>query len=202
MENQPDIKPVKNLPVIKIIFAILAVIVVGELIWAGMTLVSKSRVQNPVLDAITQNTQPAVQQPAKIALQANKQSLKTGETVTVNILVDTGGRNTDGIDVILNFDPKTLSADKVTTGTIYPNYPVNSVDPAGKVSLSGITSVDKSFSGTGVLGTVTFKAVSLGKTTVALNFSLGNTTDTNIIESKTTKDVLTKVDNLTLQIIP
>lgn len=184
-----------NQTVIKIVLAILAIIIIGELIWAGMTLISGSKV-------IQIAPQPVPQQPAKITLQADKQSLKIGEVATVNILVDTGGRNTDGTDVILNFDPKTLSADKVTSGTIYPNYPVNSVDPAGRVSLSGITSVDKSFSGAGVLGTVTFKAVSLGKTTVALDFSLGNTTDTNVIESKTTKDVLTKVDNLTLQIIP
>ncbi len=204
MDTQPILNQSKNKPTVKVILAVLAIIVIGELIWAGITLTKGNKTNIPVVDNLTRTTT----QPARIILQSDKAGLKIGEQVKVDILVDTGGKATDGTDVILNFDPKTLSvvtasvsAKPVSVGTIYTSYPKNSQEP-DKVLLSGISGVGSSFSGQGLLGSVTFKALAAGLTTVAVDFRLGSTTDSNMIETGTVTDVLTEVKNLSLTILP
>ena len=208
MDTQPsnNTPPIKKLPLGKIILSILAIVVVGELIWAGTTLIKKDQPQVPIIDQLAQTVSEP--KPAQIILQSSSQILKVGDQIKVDILVDTGGKQTDGTDVILNFDPKTLvvvlasgSANPVIQGTVYNSFPVNVLNQ-GKVVLSGIASVGTSFSGQGLLGSVTFKAVSVGNTSLAVDFILGRTTDSNIIETSSAKDILTSVKNLDLQISP
>lgn len=208
VNQQPNISAAAKLPLTKIILSILAIVVVGELIWAGVTLTKGTNV--PIIDNITQQTIEI--KPAQVILQANKQELKVGEELMVDILVDTGGKPTDGSDVILNFDPKTLAVQfssvsgklsPVLPGMVYGSFPINTLDSTGsKIVISGISSVGATFSGQGSLGSVTFKAIAPGSTTVAVDFILGSTVDSNIIESNSAKDILTNVKNLNLQISP
>ncbi len=141
----------------------------------------------------------------KIVLIADKKNLPVGDTVKVTIKISTGGHTTDGMDVVLNYDPnllETAGSSAFSEGEVYDEYPIVSDDAkVGIIEISGIAYPDKNgFNGTGTFGVLSFKTKKSGNATIAVNFEKGLTTDSNIIETKTTDDILTKVYNLDLQI--
>lgn len=145
-------------------------------------------------------------QPASVnlSLEAVGQDFKVGKVVTVNVRVNTGERRTDGIDLVLNFDPKILEATPASLikTTIYPDYPQMRVDSkVGLVQISGISGVEgKTFKGEGILATINFRAKAAGKTTLTIDFAKGQTNDSNVVESATGLDILEGVNNLSLTI--
>jgi len=116
----------------------------------------------------------------------------------VDIVVDTGGSSTDGSDAVIKFDSSKLStsADKITKGAIYDSFPFNPATVSdGKVAVSGIASLDKPFTGKGVLATIQFTVLpgaNTGTTLVTYDYTQGSTTDSNIVESGTIRDLLTQ----------
>lgn len=200
----------------KVIMIVLAVVVVAEIGWGVWSLTLGSGKSQPVktsnqqTSSTTDSTLQKSAQPAKLTLTTQSSNIKVGDVVKVDILIDTGGRATDGTDLILNFDPKVLSVKTasasakdvpISTGTVYSSFPKNSLDP-GKISLSGISGLNNSFTGQGLLGSVNFTALLPGQTAVAIDFGLGKTSDSNVIESKTNQDILSEVSNLNLNIKP
>jgi hypothetical protein len=130
--------------------------------------------------------------------------LNKGCEVSVKINLDTQGVQTDGTDVIVLYNAAqlTTSTSQITNGTIYPEYPGNSVDTSGKISISGISSVSSPYSGTGTFATIKFTVASTLKENdkIALNFDFDpnnktKTTDTNVVERGTIADVLSSVNN-------
>lgn len=131
--------------------------------------------------------------------------LNKGCEVTIKINLDTQGVQTDGTDVIVLYTPAQLSTttSQITNGTIYPEYPGNSVDSAGgKISISGISSVSSPFSGNGTFATIKFNVANTLKENdkINLNFDFDpnnktKTTDTNVVERGTIADVLNAVTN-------
>ncbi len=131
--------------------------------------------------------------------------LNKGCEVTIRINLDTQGVQTDGTDVIVLYTPAQLSisTSQITDGTIYPEYPGNSVDSAGgKVSTSGISAASSPFSGTGLFSTLKFKVADTiavnTKVDLKFDFDPNNktkTTDSNVVERGTIADVLSSVTN-------
>lgn len=130
--------------------------------------------------------------------------LNKGCEITIKINLDTQGVQTDGTDVIVLYTPAQLSTStsQITNGTIYPEYPGNSVDTSGKISISGISSVSSPFTGTGTFATIKFNVASTLKENdkINLNFDFDpnnktKTTDTNVVERGTIADVLSAVTN-------
>lgn len=131
--------------------------------------------------------------------------INKGCEISVKINLDTQGVQTDGTDVIVLFTPAqlTTATSLITNGTIYPEYPGNSVDvQGGKISISGISSVSSPFSGSGTFATIKFNVASTlaENTKVNLNFDFDpndktKTTDTNVVERGTIADVLSAVTN-------
>lgn len=131
--------------------------------------------------------------------------LNKGCEITVKINLDTQGVQTDGTDVIVLYTPAQLSTttSQITNGTIYPEYPGNSVDSSGgKISISGISSVSSPFSGNGTFATIKFNVANTLKENdkINLNFDFDannktKTTDTNVVERGTIADVLNAVTN-------
>lgn len=131
--------------------------------------------------------------------------LNKGCEISIKINLDTQGVQTDGTDVIVLFTPAQLSTttSQITNGTIYPEYPGNSVDSSGgKISISGISSVSSPFSGSGTFATIKFNVASSLKEgdKINLNFDFDpnnktKTTDTNVVERGTIADVLSAVTN-------
>lgn len=181
----------------KIILLILGVAVLGELIFAVVTLTKGvPPVGGSRLTSLNK---------ANIALLLPKSEYKVGETLAIKIRVDTNGNKTSGTDVLLRFDPKIFEASGdgvITKGTIYQDYPVASVDPkVGLITISGISpSKDSGFKGAGILATVNLKAKASGQTKITLDFTNGSSKDTNILDAGSSRDLLQKVIPLSLTI--
>lgn len=118
----------------------------------------------------------------------------------LSVNVDTAGAQTDGTDAILIFDTSRFAATSVTNGTIYPDYPGNNIDStAGKVFISGLSSISQPFTGTGTLATVNFTVkpnAALGATQIKFDFNpidKAKTDDSNVVERTTIVDILNSV---------
>lgn len=183
------------------IFTLLAIAIIAELIWALKTLGGNTS-SIPALSALTNTPQATVVQNGSITLSTPKSTVfAVGDKISVNINVDSV-KATDGTDVILNYDPKLLTVTQnAEVGNIYNDYPLNVFDNAtGKISLSGISSNPNGAIAKGLFGTIILEAKAPGKTTISVDFVKDSTTDSNIIETKTSKELLGKVGNLEVEI--
>lgn len=172
----------------KVVFVILVIVLVVELVIGAKTLLSP--IEPPQTTPLPQT---ATQEKPTLSLSTNKTNYLVGQEVLVSVTLSTGGHTTDGTDAILQFDPQVLEpADNFfEKGTLYQDYPgIKKDQPKGTVSASGITVSSGGFKGTGVFGTFKFRAKKVGTSSVELKFSPSSTTDSNIIESNSAKDLL------------
>lgn len=146
-------------------------------------------------------SQPVAAFAATLSLSPASGTFNKGCTFKLNVNVDTGGAQTDGTDAIIRFDPTRASATQITPGNIYSDYPGTNIDSTGKITISGLASVSSPFSGNGTLATIDFSVPSTaptGATAITFEFDPNDptkTTDSNIVERNTVKDVLTSVTN-------
>lgn len=182
--------------IFKIIFLVLLVIVAGEAIWAGGTLFT------PVQKTKVNTIEPLSQ--GWIILKSDKFEFKQGDDIPVDIKIVTGGREVDSIDVSINFDPKILEATAATSfdkGNIFKEYPFVDINKSGVVKISAITPPgQKGFLGIGNLGRINFRARSNGQAKITVDFKKESTTDSNIIEAGTTRDILGQVSDLDIAV--
>ena len=121
---------------------------------------------------------------------------QSGATYPVGIIMDSSGHSVDGVDVIINFDPKKAKVvdTKVSAATLFENVLVNSVDNVkGQIKFSGVTFNPKPL--TGIVGTFRFQPLSTGTVTFTFDYIPKATTDSNIAEHGTAVDVLGNVTN-------
>jgi len=144
---------------------------------------------------------PASALAATLSVSPPTGTFNQGCNFSVNVLVDTAGVITDGTDAVIKYDPARLTANApVIIGTIYPEYPIAIIDVAkGEIKVSGIASSSQSYSGSGVLATINFTVANSG-TPTALTFDFdpnnkGTTTDSNVVEKDSIRDVLSSVTN-------
>lgn len=186
-----------------LIIIIAALAILAEVSWAVWT------ITEPMVSVDSQVTVQKKAQKNTLSLKASKTTWRVGEQFPVTVNMDSS-KLTDGADIILIYDPKFLSPVKDSTtkvplkaGTIYSDYPYNSVDEkAGRITVSGITSRTGGIIPQGVFGTITFLAKAPGQTKISFDFTFGKTTDSNVIETKTARDVLEEVQNLDVTVTP
>lgn len=179
------------------LFIVLGVIIAAEIIWAGWSIFKGTTPQ-----VSTQETPSGEPVQTTVTLTSDKASLKLGEKATVSINLSSNSK-TDGLDLIITYDPKLLSAKPVTLGTLYSDYPQNVLDDkAGRISVSGITGQAGGILADGLFGKVEFRAKAPGVAAISLEFTPGESSDSNVTESGTGKDILEKVNNLELNILP
>ncbi len=182
----------------KIIFGILGLIVIAEILWVGKMIYYAQNTNTAPPPALIKSAS------TEITLTSSKNEIKVGEefNVDINIL---SSATTDGVDLIISFDPALLSitdtVKPVTTGTIYVDYPFNAMEN-GKITVSGISSATSGIIPNGLFGSIAFQAKAVGLAKIAVDFTPNNTKDSNIIESETGQDILEKVTNLELNILP
>lgn len=144
-----------------------------------------------------------------LSLSPSAVNLKANTNVPVDINLNTGGVNIDGVDVFyLRFNASLLQvvdSDAVTTGvqiapgTLFPITLANTVDNVnGTISFTQAAAGGSFFNGSGKLATVTFRGISNSTTTANFDFTLGSTTDTNV--SGTGVDQLAQVSGTTFTI--
>lgn len=142
---------------------------------------------------------------ATLSLVSNKVSYKTGEPVLVDVKLFTGGFTTDSTDLVIKYDPQILapSADNfAVSGNIYSEYPGVQIDKQkGLIGISGITLPgQKGFSGVGKFAKLNFNALKNGNTKVVIEFEAGETSDSNVVLSGSSKDILAGVENADINI--
>lgn len=184
----------------KVIFLVLGVAILIEAIYAVKVLTAP--LPTPPTSKATTAVAPQLTG-GSMSLSANKTELKIGDTVSVAVLFNSGGHTLDGADLIVKFDPKVLEVFKngLLKGQAFDEYPLLVVDQkAGLISISGINTVKKDLKGTGVLANIVFTAKAKGQTNLTVNFEPNSTSDSNLVEAGTAKDILEKVYNLGLNV--
>lgn len=119
-----------------------------------------------------------------------------GTTYTVGITLDSAGKVIDGADVVIKFNPAVAKVEetKVTTTPVFEQFPLNQVDNvAGQIRFSGLTFNQRAI--TGVIGTFRFRPLAKGEVNFTFDFTPGATTDSNIADHATAKDILGEVEN-------
>lgn len=171
----------------RVVFVILGVLLVVELYLGAKTLLS------PIGQPQTTPLPQKLTQKATLTLSTSKTNYLVGEQVSVSVTLDTSEHTTDGTDTILKYDPQILepTTDFFEKGSLYQDYPgVKKDQLKGEVLASGITVSSGGYKGKGIFGIFKFKAKKVGTTSIELKFSPSSTTDSNIIESKSAKDLL------------
>ena len=142
---------------------------------------------------------------ATLSVSPTTQSVVVGDTFMVNILLDTQGTAVDGVDIrYLNYNPSLLQVQdvdankagtQIAPGTLMSSTLANTVDTTqGRVNLSQIISAGGTkYTGSGVLATITFRAIAAGTANVSFDYTASNTTDSNVAAAGT--DTLTGVTN-------
>ncbi len=153
-------------------------------------------INSGIIKAQTQN--------ATLALDPSTGSYIIGNTYTLNIRLNTNGNDTAGADIhYLNYNPALIEIQdsvsgtagaQIQAGSLYTNTVVNSVDTVnGRINFSQTSFGGTTYNGTGILASVTFKALAGGTANLTFNFTAGNTTDTNV--ASLGQDVLNSVTN-------
>lgn len=121
-----------------------------------------------------------------------------GQEFGVDIVLDTGGEEIDGIDVrFLHFDPLLLEVISIQESGILSNTQINQFDNVlGTVELSQSTSPPSTYNGVDTVATITFKVKDVGSDTLSFDHTPGNTVDTNIVQGN--QDILQSVGTLPL----
>lgn len=197
--NRPVLQKIKNLfsgP--KIIFIVLGIVILVEIVYAVkvLTVPTPPSPSSPKSVALSPSA-------AKISLTSAKLTYAVGEIIPVAVVVNTGGRSVDGVDLIVRFDPKVLEivSGSLARGKIFSEYPLLAGDTkAGLISISGVSNANSSFTGQGEFALLNLKAKLPGRVTLAIDFQKGTTTASNLVEASTSKNILDTVDNLELQI--
>ena len=118
-----------------------------------------------------------------------------GQTYPVGILVDSKSAKIDGVDVIINFDPaKAEVVGGVSAGNLFERAVLNQIDnETGQIRFSALSFDAKPV--TGIAATFSFRPKAAGEVDFNFDFKPGVTTDSNMAENGTAKDILGKVEN-------
>ncbi|MBI3486362.1 hypothetical protein HY025_05500 [Candidatus Daviesbacteria bacterium] len=190
----------------KILFIVLILIIIAELIWGAWYIFRplqkriNSSPQNSLVTKLPKST-------ASIKLSSINPSVSVGDKLSVDINLSSKNTPSDGVDIVIKYDPNFLrvegkNEEVFIKGSVFPEYLGYKVDnKLGVLRISGISEVTSAPAiAQGLFGTVNFKAVNQGTTQVVVDFKPGNTTDSNVIDSKSNKDILDKVSNLSVKI--
>ena len=203
--NITNINGANKFPVKRTIFVLVMLIIVGEIAWVGWNIYSSMN-KAGIGSINTKDTPNLSENLANLTLKTLKTSAAVGEKIPVDVLISSV-RASAGTDVVIYYDPKLLSVDMpnggtpVTAGLLYSDYPVNRLDAqSNRIDFSGISASQAGTQANGVLGTMNFIAKAPGKAKIWFDFTPGSTSDSNVVESQTSQDILSKVVNLEINI--
>lgn len=199
-ESESRMSPVKKFLAewffsVRVVYPLLALIILIEVYFGLKTLLSPL----PAVEKLAPISQGVV------ALTTDQPSYLVGDQIPVTIKLSTGGYNSVGADLVLKYDPNFLEAketDFFEQGETYQDYPGTSLDKKnGMIFISGIVLSDRGgFNGTGIFGRLKFVAKKQGLTLVKVEFQADSTTDSNIIDTVSAKDVLAQAIDVEINI--
>jgi hypothetical protein len=171
----------------RFLLGLVAVLVLGEIIWAGYTLtrpVTKDEV----------HSQTAVSAPEAETSKASFLLLSTntatvGQNIEVDLDLESNAR-INGVDVLIKYDPDSLEL-------VNPKAPLQTLV---EITISAISNPNEEGVDKGTLGTLSFKTKKSGSTTVSVIYEPNSSKESNVIETKSGRDILNSVTNLNLNI--
>lgn len=145
---------------------------------------------------------PSLTFAATLTLSPASATFVRGCSYPVAILVNTEGKQVDGVDAILDYDPSRLTTtqDRIANGTVFPEFITSIDESTRKITIGGVTSV-AAFSGSGTFATINFTVPNeapTGTTQLTFDFDQNdktNTRDSNVVERATVVDLLSQVTN-------
>lgn len=149
----------------------------------------------------------AIEPKASLMLISSQNEYNLGDSILVEIYLDSQGNLVDGVDVILKYQPQYLSLkfqeaeflDK--SGSVFKSFPAPMVDQKkGQIVFSALTGPGQSFQGQGKVASLWFETQKPGQTEIKFLFKPGSTTDSNVSSYTQPKDILEKVTDLELSI--
>jgi len=122
--------------------------------------------------------------------------------IIASVILNTGGQGVSGAGVRINFDPYYLSAIRIHPSDIFADYPASIIDNEhGKITISGIASSPTDlYNGEGTFADIVFRPYHSGTSKVNFIFTPGDTTDSNIAVMTGNGDILSSVNELTVNI--
>jgi hypothetical protein len=133
---------------------------------------------------------------ASLSFSPASGSYSVGTEFNVNIILNTGDSNTDGVDVVIKYDGNKLQYVSNTYGSLYANTFSPNTATSGQVILratTATTSPPTYYKGTGTFSTVKFKAIAAGTANLYFDFTSGSTVDSNVAYQG--EDILGSVSN-------
>lgn len=198
-----------KLPIFKVLIIVGIIAVVAELSWAGYTYFYSDN-QLPTTGSAPNKeaaSSKSISSTASLSLKPDQVSTKVGQQFSVDINV-ISSLPSYGVDVVIKYDPAALDVvpvnaikAPVAVKDLFTDYPVNKIDTAqAQILLSGITSKSGGITLNGTMGTIKFAAKNAGQTKIDVVFNKGKTTASNVVESKTAKNILETVQGVTVNI--
>jgi Cohesin domain len=131
---------------------------------------------------------------ATLSISPTAKTVKVGETFTLDVVLDTAGADVDGLDFILNQNPRLLEVVKVAPVDILGSTVYNQTDAkTGRISASQVSGGGSSYRGGGTIATITFLAKGSGTANITFDFTVGATNDSNVASLGV--DILSSVTN-------
>jgi hypothetical protein len=137
---------------------------------------------------------------ASLSFSPASESVMVGESFEIDVVLDTGGVETDGVDLLISYDEMRLEAKNATLGNLYDNIINEDVSQPGKIVLQALSDAGSGFVGTGNLAKISFKAIAGGPALVSFDIVGESTTDCNV--SADGEDILASVSNGSYTILP
>lgn len=144
--------------------------------------------------------QPTTGRVGRVWINPASTAHSVGNTFTLQVMLDTGGAEVNAVNVTLKFDPGVLHY-RWTSGSLSPfTYTFGEDLAKGEIKIGAYVCAGCGpFWGTGTLARVQFDVLSsIGSSSVATDFQLGSTTDSNLAEYATAADVLGSVGGTAL----
>lgn len=154
---------------------------------------------------------PLAASAATLSLSPSSGSYNTGDTISVDVLLNTESVQIDGVDIrYITYDPAMLEVQDMDTtkaglqiqaNGLMPNTPLNAVYSAnGKIDFGQITSGGTRFTNSSpqALAAIKFRALKSGTASLMIDHALGKGTDSNVAAAG--KDVLASASNASFTI--
>lgn len=144
--------------------------------------------------------QSATGQVGRVWIDPASTAHSVGDAFTLQVMLDTGGAEVSAVNITLKFDPGVLHY-RWTSGNLSPfTYTFGEDMARGEIKIGAYVCAScEPFRGTGTLARVQFDVLSsIDSSTVAVDFQLGSTMDSNLAEYATAADVLGSVGGTAL----